>query len=103
MIGFVKDAAAMPDCAAGGPRPGPRLPTPAAGSRPWRPLLVLVIVATMLAPLGVIATGCSAKPAAKKKAAARKPAQTATVRKATPPTPPARPTVVATQQGQQRR
>ena len=68
MIGFVKDPAAMPARVAGGPRPGPRLPTPAAGSRPWQPLLVFMIVATMLAPLGVIAPGCSAKPAAKKRA-----------------------------------
>ncbi len=68
MIGSVKDPVAMPACAAGGPRPGPRRPTPAAGSRPWRHLLVLVVVATMLAPLGVIAPGCSSKPAVKKRA-----------------------------------
>jgi hypothetical protein len=67
MIGSVKDPVAMPVCAAGGPRPGPRRPTPAAGFRPWRHLLVLLMVATMLAPVGVIAPGCSSKPAAKKR------------------------------------
>ena len=68
MIGSVKDPMGMPACAAGGPRPGPRRPTPAAGSRPWRRLFVLVVVATMLAPLGVFAPGCSSKPAVKKRA-----------------------------------
>jgi len=53
--------------AAGGPCPGPRLPSPAAGSRPWRPLLVVLVVAAMLMPLGVAATGCSSKPAARKR------------------------------------
>ncbi len=67
MIGSVKDSVAMPDCAAGGPRPGPRRPTLVAGSRRCRHLLVLLIVATMLAPVGVIAPGCSSKPAAKKR------------------------------------
>lgn len=67
MIGSVKDPVAMPDCAAGGPRPGPRRPTPAAGSRRWRHLLVLLMVATMLAPVGVTITGCSSKPTAKKR------------------------------------
>ncbi len=67
MIGSVKDPMGMPACAAGGPRPGPRRPTPAAGFRPWRHLLVLVVVATMLAPVGVTITGCSSKPAAKKR------------------------------------
>lgn len=52
--------------AAGGPCPGPRR-APAAGSRPWRPLLVVAVVAAMLVPLGVTATGCSSKPAAKKR------------------------------------
>ena len=68
MIGSVKDPMGMPACAAGGPRPGPRRHTPAAGSRPWRRLFVLVVVATMLAPLGVFAPGCSSKPAVKKRA-----------------------------------
>jgi len=68
MIGSVKDPVAMPVCAAGGPRPGPRRPTPAAGFRPWRHLLVLLMVATMLAPVGVTITGCSSKPAVKKRA-----------------------------------
>jgi hypothetical protein len=68
MIGSVKDPVAMPACAAGGPRPGPRRPTPTADFRPWRHLLVVVVVATMLAPLGVIAPGCSSKPAVKKRA-----------------------------------
>ena len=67
MIGSVKDPVAMPDCAAGGPRPGPRRPTPAAGSRRWRHLLVLLMVATMLAPVGVTITGCSSKSTAKKR------------------------------------
>ena len=67
MIGSVKDAVAIPACAAGGPRPGPRRPAPAAGSRPWRALLVVAVAAAMLAPLGVTATGCSSKPAAKKR------------------------------------
>ena len=52
--------------AAGGPCPGPRR-APAAGSRPWRPLLVVAVVAAMLVPLGVTATGCSSKPAARKR------------------------------------
>ncbi len=65
MIGSLKDPVAMPACAAGGPRPGPRRPT--AGPRPWRALLVVAMVAAMLAPLGVIAPGCSSKPAAKKR------------------------------------
>ena len=67
MIGSVKDPVAMPDRAAGGPRPGPRRPTPAAGSRRWWQLLVLLMVATMLAPVGVTITGCSSKPTAKKR------------------------------------
>ncbi len=54
--------------AAGGPRPGPRRPAPAAGVRPWGALLFLAVMATMLAPLGVTSTGCSSKPAAKKRA-----------------------------------
>jgi len=66
MIGSVKDPVAMPACAAGGPRPGPR-PTPGAGSRPWRALFVVAMVAAMLAPVGVAITGCSSKPAAKKR------------------------------------
>ena len=68
MIGSVKDPVAMPDRAAGGPRPGPRRPTPAAGSRRWWQLLVVLMVATMLAPVGVTITGCSSKPAVKKRA-----------------------------------
>ena len=68
MIGSVKDPVAMPACAAGGPRPGPRRPTPAAGSRRWWQLLVVLMVATMLAPVGVTITGCSSKPAVKKRA-----------------------------------
>ena len=67
MIGSVKDPVAIPVCAAGGPRPGPRRPTPAAGARPWRALLVVAMVAVMLAPVGVAITGCSSKPAAKKR------------------------------------
>jgi len=67
MIGSVKDPVAMPVCAAGGPRPGPRRPTSAAGARPWRALLVVAMVAVMLAPVGVAITGCSSKPAAKKR------------------------------------
>lgn len=53
--------------AAGGPCPGPRRVSPAAGSRPWRPLLVVAVVAAMLVPLGVTASGCSSQPAAKKR------------------------------------
>ena len=68
MIGSVKDPVAMPACAAGGPRPGPRRPTPTADFRPWQRLLVVAMVAAMLAPLGVIAPGCSSKPAVKKRA-----------------------------------
>jgi len=72
MIGSVKDPVPTPDCAAGGPRPGPRRPTPAACFRPRGHLLVLLMVATMLAPLGVIAPGCSSKPAVKKRGKAAK-------------------------------
>ncbi len=67
MIGSVKDPVAMPACAAGGPRPGPRRPMAKPRPRPWRALLVVAMVAAMLAPLGVIAPGCSSKPVAKKR------------------------------------
>lgn len=67
MIGSVKDPVAMPDCVAGGPRPGPRRPPPATGFRLWRRFLVVAMVASMLVPLGVSAPGCSSKPAAKKR------------------------------------
>ena len=51
--------------AAGGPCPGPRR---ASRPRGWRMLLVAACTASLLAPMGFIATGCSSKPAVKKRA-----------------------------------
>lgn len=50
--------------AAGGPCPGPRR---ASRPRGWRMLLVAACTASLLAPMGFIAIGCSSKPAAKKR------------------------------------
>lgn len=53
---------------AGGPCPGPRPAMRTSRPRGWRMLFVAACAASLVAPVGFIATGCSSKPAVKKKA-----------------------------------